>query len=222
VAEREGADALRIYLLFVAPFENNTVWEADGVAGARRFLERTWRLVRAVVAETPEEGVADEGLRRALHRTIQRVTEDVEAFRFNTAVAALMEFLNTLSAQVASEGVSRQVVEATRAYILLLAPFAPHIAEELWAYMGGRPSVHQHAWPEWDEEATRTEMVTLVVQVDGRVRDRLQVPAALDEREARERALQADGIRRYVNDRRVTRVVYVPGRLVNLVTEPVC
>ena len=222
VAEREGADALRIYLLFVAPFENNTVWEAEGAAGARRFLERTWRLVRAVAAEMAEERTADEVLRRALHRTIQRVTEDIEAFRFNTAVAALMEFLNTLSAHVASEGVSRQVVTATRAYILLLAPFAPYIAEELWASMGGPYSVHQHAWPEWDEEATRTEMVTLIVQVDGRVRDRLQVPAETDEREACERAWQADGIRRYVSGRRVARVIYVPGRLVNLVTEPAC
>jgi leucyl-tRNA synthetase len=221
VAEREGADALRIYLLFMAPFENNTVWEPEGVTGARRFLERTWRLVRTVAAETAEERTADEALCRALHRTIRRVTEDIEAFRFNTAVAALMEFLNTLSAHVASEGVSRQVVMATRTYILLLAPFAPHIAEELWACLGEQYSVHGHAWPEWEGEATRTETVTLVVQVDGRVRDRLQVPAEIGEREACERAWQADGVRRYVSDRHVTRMIYVPGRLVNLVTEPV-
>jgi leucyl-tRNA synthetase len=220
VAARQGADALRVYLLFMAPFESNTVWEADGIVGARRFLERTWRLVQTVADETAEVDGMDEALRRGLHQTIQRVTEDVEAFRFNTAVAALMEFLNTLSAQIASGRVSRQVVEATRAYVLLLAPFAPYIAEELWAQLGGGYSVHQQAWPEWDEEAIQAASITMVLQVDGRVRDRLQVPTGITEREARERALRAEGIHRYLGDRRVTRVVYVPGRLVNLVTEP--
>jgi leucyl-tRNA synthetase len=219
VAAREGADALRVYLLFMAPFENNTVWEEDGIVGARRFLERTWRLVQMVADGAPQAGEIDEALGRALHQTIQRVTEDIEAFRFNTAVAALMEFLNTLSALIASGNVSRQVADATRAHILLLAPFAPHIAEELWARLGGPYSVHQQPWPEWDEAAASARTVTLVVQVDGRVRDRLQVPRGIDEAEARERALNAEGIRRYVSNRRVRRVIYVPGRLVNVVTE---
>ena len=220
VAAREGADALRVYLLFMAPFENHTIWEADGIVGARRLLERTWRLVQAVLDEATEADAKDEALRRALHQTIQRVTEDIETFRFNTAVAALMGFLNTLSARVASGEVSRQVVEATRTYVLLLAPFAPHIAEELWVRMGGRYSVHQQAWPEWEQEAIRDASVTMAVQVDGRVRDRLQVPAGIGEEEARERALGAEAVRRYLHGRRVTRVIYVPGRLVNVVTEP--
>ena len=219
VAAREGADALRIYLLFVAPFENNTVWEAEGVVGARRFLERTWRLVEAVVGDTAREQPVDHELRRVLHQTIQRVTQDVEAFRFNTAVAALMEFLNTLSTQVNSGHISRQVENATRAYVLLLAPFAPHIAEELWGRLGGAYSVHEQAWPEWEEEALRADSVTLVVQVDGRVRDRLEVPPGIDEREARMRSLAADGVRHHLDGRRVTRTIYVPGRLINLVTE---
>jgi leucyl-tRNA synthetase len=220
VAARQGADALRVYLLFMAPFENNTVWEEDGIVGARRFLERTWRLVQTVADEVPGADGGDEALRRALHQTIQRVTEDTEAFRFNTAVAALMEFLNTLSTQVYSGHISQQAADATRAYILLLAPFAPHVAEELWGRLGGAYSVHEQAWPEWKEEALRADSVTLVVQVDGRVRDHLEVSPEIDEQEARKRALQADGVCSHLDGRRVTRVIYVPGRLVNLVTEP--
>lgn len=219
VAAREGADALRIYLLFMAPFENSTVWEEDGIVGARRFLDRSWRLVHDVADQAGEVDEVDEELRRALHQTIRRVTGDIEAFRFNTAVAALMEFLNTLSAHTAAGGASRQTVDAARAYVLLLAPFAPHIAEELWARLGGAYSVHQQAWPTWDEEAARAETVTIVVQVDGRVRDRLEVPAQIAERDARERAVRAEGVQRYLEGRRVKRAIYVPGRLVSLVTE---
>ncbi|MBN1639980.1 MAG: leucine--tRNA ligase [Anaerolineae bacterium] len=219
VAATHGADALRIYLLFMAPFENNTLWDEEGIVGARRFLDRTWRVVNEVV--TAAEGVsqrADRALRRAMHRTVRRVTEDVEAFKFNTAVAALMECLNALSAHAVEHGITAQLSEACRTFVLLLAPFAPYIAEELWARMGGTYSVHQQAWPTWDQAAIDKQTVTLVVQVDGRVRDRLEVPVGIGEGEARELAMQRDGVRRHIGAGGVERVIYVPDRLVNVVT----
>ena len=225
VAESHGADALRVYLLFMAPFENNTVWEEEGIVGAKRFLERTWRLANTVASNYPITELHPEPSRRApthlssyLHRTVQRVTADVEAFKFNTAVAALMECLNEMIAHGQAHGVTEELAEAVRTFVLLLAPFAPHIAEELWARLGGPYSVHRQAWPTWDEALAAEEMVTLVVQVDGRVRDRLTVPAEIGEAEARALALNCDGVRRHLDGRRVTRVVYVPGRLVNVVT----
>jgi leucyl-tRNA synthetase len=223
MADVYGADALRVYLLFIAPFENNTVWEEEGISGARRFLERTWRLVNAVV-ETPYPPVhpstepAAESLRHTMHRTVRRVTADIRAFKFNTAVAALMECVNAMVAHHQAHGVTEELSEATRTYVLLLAPFAPHIAEELWGRTGGAYSVHQQAWPAWDEALTVEETITLVVQVDGKVRDRLAVPAEIAADEARERALNCEGVRRHLGDRSIARVVYVPGRLVNVVT----
>jgi len=225
VAEAHGADALRVYLLFMAPFENNTIWEEEGIVGVKRFLYRTWRLVNAVAANSqpPDHPTTQppNHLTTHLHRTIRRVTADVETFKFNTAVAALMECLSTMVAHHQAHGVTVELVEATRAFVLLLAPFAPHITEELWRRLGGPYSVHQQAWPTWDAELTAQETVTLVVQVDGRVRDRLTVPAEVTESEARALALNCDGVRRHLAGRRVARVIYVPRRLVNVVMEVV-
>jgi leucyl-tRNA synthetase len=223
VAAAHGADTLRIYLLFMAPFENNTVWEEAGITGARRFLERTWRLVNRV-AETPgnsvrvDPGASATQIAAQLHRTIQRVTADMEAFKFNTAIAALMECLNALVAHHQKEGLTCALQEAVHDYVLLLAPFAPYIAEELWARLDQPFSVHQQPWPTWDQSLVRQELTTLVVQVDGRVRDRLTVPADIEERQARERALSSPGVRRFAEGRAIARVVYVPGKLVNIVT----
>jgi len=217
VAESHGADALRIYLLFMAPFENHTVWEEEGIAGAKRFLDRAWRLVNAVAAAKPEGSERPSGF-KAIHRTIRRVTQDVEAFKFNTAVAALMECLNDMAAHHQDYGVTAELAEAARTFVLLLAPLAPHIAEELWARLGGPYSVHGQPWPTWDETQIAEEIVTLAVQVDGRRRDRLTVPADMTEAEVCERALSCQGVRRHLEGRRVCRVIYVPGRLVNVVT----
>ena len=216
VAEAHGADALRVYLLFMAPFENNTVWEAEGIVGAGRFLERTWRLADAVtgVVSSAEEG----DLQRVVHRTTRRVTQEIEAFKFNTAIAALMEALNELSDHHRSHGATGELAAAVRTFVLLLVPFAPHVAEEIWERLGGDYSVHQQPWPSWDEALVAQEEVTLAIQVDGRVRDRLTVPVDVIEERIRQQALACENVRRYLENRQVTRVIYVPGRLVNLVT----
>lgn len=221
VAESHGADALRIYLLFMAPFEHTTVWEEEGINGAYRFVRRVWRLASAVAATDPmmdQATEAKEALERARHRIIRRVTEDIEAFKFNTTVAALMEYLNELTTYYQDHGVTAELSAAIQTFILLLAPFAPHMTEEVWERLGGRYSIHQQPWPTWDEAITVEETVTLVVQVDGRVRDRLTVPTTMTETEVQALAMQTDGVQRYLNGRPVARVIYVPGRLVNIVT----
>ncbi|MFQ5613074.1 MAG: leucine--tRNA ligase [Anaerolineae bacterium] len=219
VAASHGADALRIYLLFMAPFENKTVWEADGIAGAQRFLQRTWHLASAVAAAGQPAGSPPGGrLPQTIQRAIRRVTTDLEALKFNTAVAALMKALNAMIAHQQAHGLTADLAEATRTFVLLLAPIAPHLAEELWERLGGEYSVHQQPWPAWDESLAAEETIPLIVQVNGRVRDKLHVPATIGQAEAEKLALSCAGARRYLADRPVTRLIYVPGRLVNIVT----
>jgi leucyl-tRNA synthetase len=219
VIERHGADILRIHLLFMAPFERNVNWDEEGIAGAERFLQRVWRLCQAAsgAEDSHPEAQAEHALRRALHKTIQRVTEDIEAFKFNTAVAALMEFVNTLSAHWDRVGPSPAFQQASGVLPRLLAPFAPHIAEELWAQQGGEFSVHQQSWPSYDPSLTVNENITLIIQVNGKVRDRILVPADISEAEAHARALESERVQGLLNGKAPERVVVVPGRLVNLV-----
>jgi leucyl-tRNA synthetase len=219
VIERHGADILRIHLLFMAPFERNVNWDEEGIAGAERFLQRVWRLCQAGrgAEDSRPEAQAEDELRRALHRTIQRVTDDIEAFKFNTAMAALMEFTNALSAHWDRVGPSPAFQQASGILPRLLAPFAPHIAEELWARQDGEFSVHQQAWPSYDPGLTVDETITLIIQVNGKVRDRILVPADISDEEARARALESERIQGLLNGKAPKRVVVVPGRLVNLV-----
>ncbi|MFN2226124.1 MAG: leucine--tRNA ligase, partial [Anaerolineae bacterium] len=218
VVARYGADVLRIYLLFMAPFDRNVIWDEEGIAGAERFLQRAWRLCQTDqrVVEQPN-APAEAQLRRGTHKMVRRVTEEVEAFKFNTAIAAMMELTNTLSAHLAGHGATPAFSEATGTLILLLAPFAPHVAEELWARRGGAYSVHRQGWPGYDPALAADEMVTLVVQVNGKVRDRFQVPAGITDDQARERALASERVREYLDGRRPGKVIVVPGRLVNVV-----
>jgi leucyl-tRNA synthetase len=223
VAESHGADALRVYLLFMAPFENNTVWEEEGIAGASRFLQRVWRLANAVIANQPTDQPTNH-LTTHLHQTIRRVTADVEEFKFNTAIAALMELLNTMTSHHQEHGVTAELAEATRTFVLLLAPFAPHIAEELWTRMGGAQpkvgySIHQQQWPAWDAALAAEERITLVVQVNGKVRARIAVPADIDEQNAKTIALADENVQNHIGGEEMRKTIYVPGRLVNIVTK---
>jgi leucyl-tRNA synthetase len=231
VAESHGADSLRIYLLFMAPFENDTVWDEEGINGARRFLERTWRLVNEVAAASNHAGRSPavpatrpaNGSEEALARTVRRTVADVAAkigrLEFNTAVATMMKCLNAMADHHAARGVTAALDRASRDFVLVLAPFAPHIAEALWERLGGPYSVHTQPWPEYDETESAEDTVTLIVQVDGRVRDRLAIATDAGEAAARAVALASPAVQRVLAGRTIARVVYVPGRLVNVVTE---
>ncbi|HET9000034.1 MAG TPA: leucine--tRNA ligase [bacterium] len=213
-----GADTVRTYLMFIGPWDGGGPWNPQGIEGLHRFLHRVWHLV--VDAAPPGPGGADGAatVRRVTHQTVKRVTDDLEAFRFNTALAALMECTNALyRAREQGAAGTEEWSPALRTMVLMLAPFAPHLAEELWAQLGESYSVHQQAWPAWDPEAVREDTVTLVLQVNGRVRDRVQVPAGLDEAHLRETALASEKVRKFIDGMQVQDVIVVRGKLVNVV-----
>jgi len=157
-------------------------------------------------------------VRRTIHQTLRRVTEDLEGFRFNTAIAALMECTTALT-RLRDEGAAgtSEWAPALRTLILMLAPLTPHLAEELWERVGGSESVHRQAWPTWDPDAVREDFMTLVLQVNGKVRDRVTVPAGSDDARLREAALESEKVRKFLDGKSVEDVIVVPGKLVNVV-----
>ena len=209
--ERCGADAFRTYLLFMGPYEGGGDFNDGGLGGVTRFLDRVWRLAQRHAANAAKDAPEGEA-RRALHVVIQRVSEDVEAFKYNTAIAALMGYLNGLERQ---ERVTR---EELRSLTLLLAPFAPYLAEELWEMLGGRGSAHQQRWPRYDATATAPQTVRMAVQVDNRVRDTIETTPETTMEEAQRLALAAPNARRYLEGKEVRTVIVAPGRLVNIIT----
>jgi len=216
-----GADAVRAYLMFVAPWEHGGEWDDSGISGISRWLNRLWGLVLAGYQWDESAGgqvKAERELERLSHQTIRKVTQDLEKLRLNTMIAALMEFTNHLT-RVKEEGAVSVTAwkEAVDSLLLLLAPTAPHLAEELWQRTGHEYSIHNQSWPSWNEELAREEEITLVVQVNGKLRDRLTVPASITEDEARQLALDSPRVKSYTEGKQVAQVVYVPGRLVNLV-----
>jgi leucyl-tRNA synthetase len=212
--DRYGADALRDFLMFIGPWDQGGPWDGRGIEGVSRFLRRALSLTGDGDPSGAEADPAE--LARRTNRTVKKVTEDLEAFRFNTAIAALMEHTNYLLA-IKGEVGKEEWDDALRAFVLVLAPFAPHHAEEMWAAMGEPYSVHEQAWPAWDEGLIRAEEITLVVQVNGKVRDRIEVPANITEEAAKELALSSTKVGPHVEGRELKKSVYVPGRLVNLV-----
>jgi leucyl-tRNA synthetase len=217
--ERYGADTFRAYLMFLGPWDEGGPFDLSGIAGIWRWLNRVWTLV----LDAPEtaalpDAAATREMRRLTHRTIQRVTDDFDRFRWNTAIAALMECTNGL-ARLREQGPvdTAAWAEATEALVLMMAPLTPHIAEELWAQMGRPYSVHTQPWPVYEPALTAAEEVTLVVQVNGKLRDRLTVPADIAEDQAKNLALASEKVRSQLNGSQVERVIYVPGRLVNVV-----
>ncbi len=221
-----GTDALRTYIVFMGPFEASVNWTETGIKGVTRFLDRFWQLAqeRGAVSkldsgEWPQpDNPAHAAFRRRQHRTIQRLTGDMQAFRFNTAVAALMEWLNELLDTPAEAVPPAGWREAIATFCLLLAPIAPFVTEEVWQeVLGNRESVHRQTWPEWDEAIAAADEVTIAVQVNGKLRATISVPAGSEEDTLREAALADPNVRKYVNGKTIRRVIVAPDRLVNLV-----
>lgn len=217
VVDEYGADSMRLYEMFMGPLEAVKPWSMRGVEGVYRFLSRVWRLVVDERAEdvrlndTVQDVEPDRELLRALHRTIQRVTEDLEGMRFNTAIAAMMEFTNLLTPLTIRP---RKVLET---FILLLSPFAPHVAEELWSALGHRQSLAYEPWPIFDPELVKADEIEIPIQVNGKVRSRLTVPAGTSEDRLRELALADERIRAVIGDKKVVKVIVPRGQLVNIV-----
>ena len=220
--ELMGADVVRLYLMFVGPWESGGEWQDTGINGVARWLVRLWDLLLRDPADLAGASPSPDALRhvqRRLHQTVRRVHRDIDTFNFNTAVAALMELSNDLARAWEEGGLDAPAwAETRRLFMLMLAPLAPHFAEELWERTGGAYSIHQQPFPQWDDALAAAETVTLVVQVDGRVRDRLTVPVDVAEAEAVRLAMASANVRRHLEGRTLARTVYVPGRLVNVVT----
>ena len=216
-----GADVVRAYLMFMGPWERGGDWSDGGINGIARWTNRVWDICNRdsrLLDDLPTETDSVGNLRRDLHKTIRRVGEDIESFKFNTAIAAMMEFSNSLNQAWERKDVDSEVWnESLKSLALMLSPIAPFLAEEIWERLGHPYSVHQQDWPVWDPELAADEMITLVVQVNGRLRDRMEVPADISEEDARGRALASERVKAHIDGKTVRRVIYVPGRLVNVV-----
>jgi leucyl-tRNA synthetase len=220
LVERYGADTVRGYLMFGWRWELGGPWDSQGIEGVVRFLNRVWDCVLEPggVNDAPPNETAVRDLRRKVHQAIRKGTEDMEAFSFNTYVANLMELNNAmLKAKETPVYGTGAWDEAVESLLLMLAPACPHIAEELWMRTGRPYSIHLQAWPTWDETVAAEEMITLVVQVNGKVRDRVDVPVDVDEETARSLALETEGAKRHISGKQIVKVIVVPSRLVNIV-----
>ncbi len=218
-----GADTARLFILFASPPERDLEWSDQGVEGCFRFLQRVFRLVGELshkLSGEEREGKYDRDVRRLTHKTIKKVTEDVsERFNFNTAISAIMEMVNGLNAHKDS-GVSKAVIkEALDNLLLLLAPFAPHITEELWHNLGYKKSIHMMPWPKYDVEALIEDVIEIVVQVNGKVRDKMNISAEATEDDMKEEALKQDKIISQIKGKKIEKVITVPKKLVNIVVK---
>ena len=212
ICEQYGCDTLRLYEMYMGPLEASKPWSTRDIIGPFRFLARAWRL--AVNEQTGELSLRDDAsddVERQLHRTIARVGADIERLAFNTAIAALIEFVN---AATASGGLTRDQLER---FVLVLSPLAPHIAEELWSKLGHDSSLAYHPWPAYDESLITEARIELPVQIGGKVRGRITVPADADAAQIEQAALADDTVRAALAGRTVRKVVVVPGKIVNIV-----
>jgi leucyl-tRNA synthetase len=202
IVESYGADTLRVYEMFMGPFHDSIAWNTQSMIGSRRFLERVWKLSQHA-GETP-----DESLERLLHRTIKKVSEDIEAFKFNTAISSLMIFANDAEKKNLSK-------DQFGRFLQLLAPFAPHIAEELWHEIGHIESIVSFPMPVFDEDMLQEDTVTIAIQINGKTRGDVQVPAGLSKVETEMKA--AEAVQDRLEGKTVTRIIVVPNKLVNFV-----
>lgn len=224
VLEKYGADTARMFILFKAPPEKDLEWDDADVEGQFRFLNRVWRLVTEFQKsgvrgqESGELTKAEKDLRRAVHTAIKEITEDLEGdYQFNTAVSELMKLSNALSDATCKD--SPVYAEGIETLLVLLAPFAPHIAEELWHQLGHTDSVHHHAWPVADPDALVVDEIPLVIQIMGKTRGTIQVPAGADEETLEKLATESELAQRYIEGKTVKKVIVVPGKLVNFVVQ---
>jgi leucyl-tRNA synthetase len=218
LVERYGADTVRAYLMFFARWDLGGPWNSSGIEGSVRWIKRIWNLF----TEPTQPGEANQetakSLRRKVHQTLRQVTHDFETLEFNTIISALMELLNEMyKARERGAAGSEAWNEALDIYLRMLAPVSPHIAEELWANLGKPYSIHTQSWPEVDESAAAEEQITLVLQVNGKVRDRISVPADISEEKAKELALSSEAVGKFLQGKEPRKVILVPGKLVNIV-----
>jgi leucyl-tRNA synthetase len=211
IIEKFGADTLRVYEMFMGPLEQVKPWQTSGCEGIFRFLGRVWRLyVNEETDGLQPFGKTDRKVKKALHVAIREATQGIDQLKFNTPVAKMMEFMNTCSGRLPAR-------EEAEAFVLILAPFAPHIAEELWERLGHTDGLTTAPWPEFDPKALVDDEVTVVVQVRGKLRGRLQVARDADKADILAAAKQLESVVKHLEGKTIRKEIYVPGRLVNFV-----
>jgi leucyl-tRNA synthetase len=216
--EKYGADALRIYEMFMGPFEQAITWNSNGVIGAKRFLDKVWNIGIVILREPtgnariPRQSHNDK-LERLIHQTIKKATEDIENLKFNTAISALMVLVNEMEKQK-----QKQLSLCDYQLLLkLLSPFAPHIAEELWHKSKNKKSIFEEQWPKYDPKLIKEEKITLVIQINGKVRDKIEVLADISEGEAKKLALKQEKVKKYIEHKPIKKIIFVKSKLINIV-----
>lgn len=212
MVDKFGADSVRMYMMFAAPLEDEVMWNEDNIIGVRRFLEKVFALMGKTRTDADYTLTdADKKLKALLHKTIKKVTEDVENLKCNTAISAMMILVNEM------EKASELRVTDYELLVTLLSPFAPHLAEEIWEKLGNDKSIFEEKWPQYDEKLIRDEEIEMVIQVNGKIRDRVVVSPDLDENEAKEIALEREKVKVYTEGKEIRKIVFVPGKLINIV-----
>jgi len=205
-----GADAFRIYEMFMGPFDQPIAWDTKGILGAKRFLEKIWKIVNSQQSTVNSD--KEKEIKRKLHQTIKKVTEDIEEMKFNTAIAALMIYVNEL------EKFKAYTLELIKPLVLLLAPFAPHFAEELYHQLEEtNKSVFEEEWPKYDPKLIKEETFQLIIQINGKTRDTIEASVGVSEKEARELALKSEKIQKWLEGKEVKKVIFVKDKLINFV-----
>jgi leucyl-tRNA synthetase len=227
VAEKFGCDSARLYSLFISPPEMDAEWTERGIEGIFRFLNRLWKQSLELIAEKGRGGShleeeKERALRAKMHQTIKRVTQDIEErFRLNTAISAMMELFNDWSDYRKLPLEERNItleLEVLSTLCLLLAPFAPFISAELWERLGNKESVHRQPWPKWNENLLKEEKTTLVIQINGKLRDRILLEKGLDEEKVKEIVLSSERVQKFLQGKEIKQVIVVPDRIANIVT----
>ncbi|MCP5099593.1 MAG: leucine--tRNA ligase [Chloroflexi bacterium] len=218
LVQQFGSDTVRTYLMFFTKWDQGGPWNYDGIKGPQRLLNDVWTLGVAGYAANKVDKGATRNLRRKTHQTIRKVTTDFETFSFNTAIAAVMELRNSLLNALKQKNVEADAWnEAVNGMLLLLAPIAPYLTEELWSVRGKSYSIHQQTWPTWDDAVAKEDEVTLIVQVNGRVRDRITVPAGTADDKLKAAALASENVQKHLDGKEPRKVIVVKGKLVNIV-----
>ncbi|MFA4941067.1 MAG: class I tRNA ligase family protein, partial [Patescibacteria group bacterium] len=206
IVEKYGADSLRIYEMFMGSFSQSCAWSTNGLVGARKFLEKIIKLKIKI-----KKG--NDGLENLLHKTIKKVGEDIESFKLNTAVSTMMILANKMEE---SEKIS---LDSYQAFLKILSPFAPHLAEELWHELGYKKSIFLEKWPEYNKKFIIDETINLVVQINGKLRDTIAVPADISEEEAKKEALASEKVKKWLEEQEIVKVIFVKGKLINIVVK---
>jgi leucyl-tRNA synthetase len=215
-----GADTVRAYMMFIGPWEQGGEWFDTGISGISRWLNRVWNITLEEYEPKTDDAQAVKELERFTHQTIKKMTGDMDRLRLNTMIAGLMELTNYLNKVKESANVPKKDWQKSiAALVIMMAPTTPHLAEELWHRLGHKESVHRQKWPQWDEALAKEDEITLVVQVNGKLRDRPTVPASITEEEAKKMALASEKVQPHIQGKTIVNVIYVPGKLVNIVVK---